>query len=83
MSDKEKDYVTIWSKQANKALKGQTIKRVRWMTDKEVKEYDWNAKSVVIEFNSGLTILVSVDEEGNGPGALFTNHPNLSVIPSL
>jgi hypothetical protein len=32
------DYKKIWSRKANKILKGLTVKKIRWMTEKEVKE---------------------------------------------
>lgn len=84
MSDKTtKNYKKIWSLDATKKLKGLFVTQVRWMTDKEVKEFDWHRSAPVIEFNNGVKIIASMDDEGNDAGALFTNHKDLQVLPVI
>jgi hypothetical protein len=77
------DYKKIWSRKANKILKGLTVKKIRWMTEKEVKEYDWLGSAPVIEFTDGTIIIASMDDEGNDAGALFTNDSECSVLPRI
>jgi len=52
------------------------IKGVRYMTDAEVEAFGWGAKSVVLFLDNGTEIVVSQDDEGNGPGALFVTKKN-------
>jgi len=72
-----------WSKESTKALKGAIVKQVRWMTNKEMDEYDWLDSAPVIEFMNGLTVIASRDEVGNSAGALLLNLPDLSVLPRI
>jgi hypothetical protein len=59
------------------------LKKIRWMTEKEVKEYDWLGSAPVIEFTDGTIIIASMDDEGNDAGALFTNDSECSVLPRI
>lgn len=83
MSNTKTDYKKIWSKKANKLLKGSVIKKVRWMTDKEVENHDWLGSAPVIELSNGVVIIASMDDEGNDAGALFTNLEDLPVLPRI
>ena len=84
MSNKTtKDYKKIWSRNANKVIKNSIVKEIRWMTQKEVDDYGWLRSAPVIEFTNGLTIIASMDDEGNDAGALLTNLRDLSVLPVI
>jgi hypothetical protein len=80
--DKLKD---LWEKRAIEELKGKKIVKVRYMTGKESSDMGWGYKgrAIVLILDDGTMLLPSVDPEGNGPGVLFTNIPNLLTIPSL
>jgi len=70
-----------WEQKIRKALEGRTIKEVRYLNDKEMKGMSWHSKSVVIFLDNGTYLFASADDEGNGPGALFTNIKDLETIP--
>jgi hypothetical protein len=52
-------------------LIGKRIVAIRAMTTNEMEAEDWSREAVVIELDDGSTIYPSMDDEGNGPGALF------------
>jgi len=58
----------------NTALKNQTIKEVRYMSDEDREEggFDEGDRYVEIVFKTGHKIVLMQDPEGNGPGAAFT-----------
>lgn len=60
-----------WIKYANKHLKGRTILEVRYMTDREQDNMNWNSKAIVMHLDNGSLLLPSRDDEGNDAGALF------------
>jgi len=81
MTDKEN--AQYWENVAGKILLGETITKVRYMTDKEQNDFDWYAKGLIIFFQSGLEIMISSDDEGNAPGAVFTSDKDNPVLPVL
>lgn len=72
-----------WTEVASKQLLGRKIVAVRYLSLEEATELGWNERPVVIQLDDGNLIYPSQDEEGNGPGALFTNNNSDSVIPVL
>ncbi len=80
MGNKLKDK---WSEEVYKKLVGLKIIDVRYMTDKETKAYDWPCAAIVIVLEDGNTLIPSTDDEGNGPGALFTTFEDLPIIPVI
>ena len=57
-----------WHKKAFALLQGQKIEHVLW------KKWDEdNTTGLVLVLDSGVAIFVSMDDEGNGPGALHWN----------
>lgn len=53
---------------------GKTIVCVRTMTEAEAESWGWDDAPhacLVIDLSDGTALVVSQDEEGNGPGALF------------
>ncbi len=72
-----------WAKEVHAALKGRTIKEVRYTTEGEENSMGWHRSGVVLFLDNGDYLLASADDEGNGPGALFTNIKNLEIIPVI
>ena len=57
-------------------LVGRTDIAVRPMTEEEMESEGWDKRTPVLVFDDGTKLYASVDDEGNGPGALFGMHPN-------
>jgi hypothetical protein len=74
---------THWNKVASDMLKGKVVAEVRYMTYKEMDEEGWEECTVVIFFTDGTYVFPSQDDEGNGPGALFTSDDEHPVLPVL
>lgn len=72
-----------WNKKASDFLIGKTIKSVRYMNDKDMKDFMWYKKPVIITFTDGSYIIPQKDDEGNDGGALFTSDDNVDVIPTI
>jgi len=53
------------------SLTGAKVIRVREMTSTEIDGQAWDRGTVVIEFDNGIKIFASRDDEGNGPGSMF------------
>lgn len=51
---------------------GQTITEIRPMTDEEMEYEGWEYGAEVIVLSNGNRIYASQDDEGNGPGELFS-----------
>ena len=77
------DITNRWNKKASDFLVGKTIKSVRYMTDKEMNDFMWYHKPVIIDFTDGSWIIPQSDDEGNDGGALYTSDENLSIIPVI
>ena len=75
--------VKTWGARASDLLEGRTIVRVRYTTDQEMRGLYWFERGIVLELDDGTSIFPSRDDEGNGPGALFTNHDALPVVPVI
>ena len=71
-----------WSERV-KILEGKTIKTARYMTHDEAEMHDWYKRGLVLFFTDGTHMVLSQDDEGNGPGSAFTDIPDLEVIPTL
>jgi hypothetical protein len=74
-----------WVDEANKQLKGKTIQRVRYMSQKEVEDNMWYKRGVVIHFTDGSIAYPSADDEGNDSGVIFGIDKDSKeyVLPSL
>jgi hypothetical protein len=82
--DMDTQKVEKWSKDATKAFKGKTVRRITWITEEEVKELGWSGRAPIIEFTDGSHVLASSDDEGNAPGALWTSEKGaLSILPVI
>jgi hypothetical protein len=73
-----------WTEVASKQLLGRKITAVRYMSPSESGALGWDgARCVVFQLDDGNLIYPSQDDEGNGPGALFTNSKDNSILPVL
>ena len=72
-----------WAEKAAGVLLGRKIVRVRYVTEQEMRDLYWHQSGVVMELDNGTLVYPSQDDEGNGPGALFTSDENTPVIPVL
>ena len=72
-----------WAKDAAKLLLGRRIVTVRYLTIKEIKALGWLGSSIVLQLDDGTAIYPSRDDEGNGPGALFTTNEEIPTIPAI
>lgn len=68
-----------FSNQIAKKLVGRKITAVRYLTEEEADDLGWDQKAVVLILDD-IYLFPSIDEEGNGPGALFTNIPGFETI---
>jgi hypothetical protein len=71
---------------AQRVLLGRTIKKVRYMTEKEANHLMWNKRPLVIELDNGTIAYFSMDDEGNDGGSLFyldNVGKGWDVIPTL
>ena len=72
-----------WQREAEAQLKGRRIVGVRYMTFKEMRDLEWGHRPLVITLDDGNMIFPACDDEGNGPGAIFTNHAHVNVLPII
>lgn len=66
-----------WVEKTYASLEGKKILSIRQMTPKELALYGWDdvTPAIVIlvegKYHVNQALVISQDEEGNGPGALF------------
>ena len=70
-----------WGLKVTDAVVGRVIKEARYLTAEEQEDLGWCCGAIVLFLDNGDYLLASADDEGNGPGALFTNIEGLEVIP--
>lgn len=75
--------VSRWTKAAQGLLVGKKIAAVSYLTEEELTELGWDSSCIAIELDDGTVIFASQDDEGNGPGALFTNNDKCPVLPVI
>lgn len=72
-----------WLLDSQKLLEDRTIVLVRFMTADEAADLGWDYRPIVLQLDDGNVLFPSMDPEGNGAGALYTNSKDLLVIPSM
>jgi hypothetical protein len=73
-----------WGNLASNFLVGKTIRRVRYLDDRETDDIAWTKNGVVIEFTDGHWIIAMSDDEGNEAGSLWTSSQSqINVIPTI
>ena len=65
-----------WNAEAARLLVGKKIVRASYATQHECDALGWDSAGVVFQFEDTTTVIVSRDDEGNGPGALFVSTPD-------
>tara|TARA_B100000519_G_scaffold27507_1_gene19286 strand:+ start:203 stop:454 length:252 start_codon:yes stop_codon:yes gene_type:complete len=80
--DKEKLKLKVqWGKRVRDTLKGKTIVDARYLKGTEQQDLGWDSASIVLFLDDGNYLLVCMDDEMNGAGALRTSYEDLSMIP--
>jgi hypothetical protein len=72
-----------WEKAAQDLLVGRTIVAARYLDKKEATRLGWHTRSVIFELDDGTLLWPSMDDEGNGAGAMFTTDRNQPTLPVL
>jgi hypothetical protein len=73
-----------WGNLASNFLVGKTIRRVRYLGDREREDIAWDSSGLVIEFEDGHWIIAMRDDEGNDAGAIWTSSQSeLNIIPVI
>ena len=72
-----------WENEARELLVGRTIRNVHYMAAADVAAQCWDRAALMIELEDGTRIWPSQDEEGNGPGALFTSSDKTPILPVI
>jgi hypothetical protein len=72
-----------WATKAAKLLVGKKIVSVGYLHKDNLEEMDWYRAPIVITLEDGTSIYPSQDDEGNGPGSLFTTSETLPIIPVI
>tara|TARA_Y100000034_G_C6889727_1_gene409120 strand:- start:785 stop:1069 length:285 start_codon:yes stop_codon:yes gene_type:complete len=88
---KDKHVRDIWNKIADELLTGRTILGVRYLASEECQDLDWRNSPISLLLserpNKGVEdrmwAFPSMDDEGNGAGALFTTSEDEGVLPVI
>jgi len=72
-----------WLKDVRLLMIGRTITNVALMNSEDLKAFGWSARAFVFTLDNGVQFHASQDDEGNGPGAIFTTSPNTPCIPVM
>jgi len=73
-----------WGNLASNFLVGKTIRRVRYLNDRETEDIGWIKSGLVIEFTDGHWIVAMSDDEGNEAGSVWTSSQSeINVIPTI
>ena len=73
-----------WGNLASNFLVGKTIRRVRYLNDRETEDIGWTKSGLVIEFEDGHWIVAMSDDEGNEAGSIWTSSQSeINVIPTI
>ena len=71
-----------WGNLASNFLVGKTIRRVRYLDDREREDIGWIHSGLVIEFTDGHWIVAMSDDKGEDAGAVWTSSQSkINVIP--
>lgn len=67
-----------------KLLVGRKITSVRYADETDMKNLGFDgARPIVLQLDDGNQLIPSMDDEGNGAGALFTTYPEMDTIGVL
>ena len=83
MTNEEIQLDNMWVNKIKKNLLNKKIIDVRVMSISETKNLGWDYRSIVITLDDGEMLYPSMDDEGNGAGAIFTTYEDLPTIPVM
>ena len=84
MDQSNADLREHWGNLASNFLVGKTIRRTRYLNDREREDIGWDKSGLVIEFTDGHWILAMRDDEGNDAGSVWTSSQSeINVIPTI
>lgn len=69
-----------WADRASKEFVGRKIVSARYMSNEEADDLGWGTRPIVLQLDDGNIIYPSMDDEGNGAGALFSNNGTTPVL---
>ena len=72
-----------WKKAVADKLVGKTIKSVEFMSTSKADEWMWSKRPLTIRLSDGHELIISMDDEGNDGGSVFTSYEDLPIIPTL
>jgi len=80
-----------WNRIAREMLVGRNIFSVRYLNEDECEDMDWHNAPIAIGLSnrirnkgeSPIWIYPSRDDEGNGPGSIFTNDNETGILPVI
>lgn len=72
-----------WTKAAVDMFVGRKIVAARYLSAEEAENLGWHERAIVLQLDDGNLIFPSQDDEGNGPGSLFTNDDKEPIFPVL
>lgn len=72
-----------WAAKVREHLVGRTITDVQYLPAREQNEMMWDRSGIVLILDDGNSVYPSQDDEGNGPGALFTSFEDLPIVPVI
>ena len=73
----------VWMARVTALLINKRIVDVRFMSSADMEAHEWDAGPVMFQLHTGEWVYPSMDDEGNGPGSLFTTSASLPIIPAL
>ncbi len=80
---KKNEVEPYWTKVAKDVLEGRTIKKVRYLTEKEMESLGWYSRCVVMILDNGTIVYPSADDKGNEAGVLFTTNEDEPTLPVI
>lgn len=81
---KQEDIKSHWMQKAAKLLLRRQIVAVGYTNQDEMDELMWDRASLRIKLDDGTTIIVSQDDECNGPGSLIVvKDKYFNLIPRI
>ncbi len=72
-----------WTRIAQAQFLNKRIVKVRYLSAQEATLMGWDERCIVLQLDDGNLLMPSSDDEGNGPGALFTQHDTEPTIPVI
>jgi len=72
-----------WTEAVVDKLVGKTIKSVEFMSTSKADEWMWSKRPLTIRLSDGHELIISMDDEGNDGGSIFTSYEDLPTIPAL